>query len=68
MTISIINIKKVKNLSKDEKKDLHIVDVEHREDLHSVEIFNKRGSFRAYGKTTKKSLKKAVKIFKKNNY
>jgi hypothetical protein len=64
--IKFIKTKSVKGLKKSQKKDLVILDIKHKDNLHEVEIFNSKGVFRALGKTKKKSLKKALKVFKKH--
>jgi len=63
--IKFIKTKHLKGIKKSQKKDLVILDIKHKDKLHEVEIFNNQGAFRALGKTKKKSLKKALKVFKK---
>ncbi len=67
MVFSMINRKDIKKLlPKKRRKNLHILDISHRDGIHSVEMFNKDGIFRGFGKSRKESLHKAVKVL--NNY
>ena len=63
--IKFIKVKKVKGIKKSQRKDMVILDVKHRDNLHSIEIFTKQGAFRSLGRKKKKTLKKALKVYKK---
>ena len=68
MTVRILtqqDFPKIKKLEKNFDK-LRTVYIKNSDRLEAVEIFNKDGVFRGFGKDTKKAFKKAVKVLKKH--